>query len=293
MYSDEHLDAWRKVVEFVHGNSDAKIAIQLAHAGRKGSCRLPWDGDDPISGEGAWQTLAPSAVAFDEGWHVPKEMDREDMDRVREAFASATRRAEQAGFDMLELHMAHGYLLSSFLSPRANFRTDEYGGSLENRMRYPLEVFEAVREAWPQARPISVRISATDWLDDEGGQTIEDSLEIARALQARGCDAIDVSSGGNTPASEPEYGRMFQVPFAERIRHEVGIPVMAVGAIQGYDHANTILAAGRADLAVMARPHLVNPYITLTAAVDYEYYDAPWPKQYHPARPQPKDTGRR
>ena len=293
MYSGAHVRAWKKVVDFVHGNSGAKLAIQLAHAGRKASCHLPWEGDDPLTGSAAWPTLGPSALPFSSGWPVPKAMDREDMDRVRNAFVGATLGSQEAGFDMIELHMAHGYLLSSFLSPAANRRNDEYGGSLENRMRFPLEVFEAVREAWPEDKPLVVRLSATDWLPAGEGQTLEESVEIARALAERGCDAIDVSSAGNTPESKPEYGRMYQVPFAERIRHEVGIPVLAVGAIQGHDHANTVLAAGRADLAVMARPHLVNPYITLTAAAAYEYYDAAWPKQYLPAKPRPRETGRR
>ncbi|MFQ5351427.1 MAG: bifunctional salicylyl-CoA 5-hydroxylase/oxidoreductase, partial [Thermoanaerobaculia bacterium] len=184
-------------------------------------------------------------------------------------------------------HMAHGYLLSSFISPLANRRDDEYGGSLENRMRYPLEVFRAMREAWPEARPMSVRISATDWMDEAGGVTAEESVAVARLLKEAGCDAIDVSSAGNSPDSRPEYGRMYQVPFADRIRHEVGIPVMAVGALLGADHANTVLAAGRADLAVMARPHLRDPYLTLHAAERYELWDHPWPGQYDPARPRP------
>jgi len=289
LYNGEHVRAWKRIVDFVHGNSGAKIAVQLAHAGRKGSCNLPWEGDDPLRGEGAWRTLGPSALPFDADWPAPKEMNRADMDRVVASFAAAAGLAQEAGFDMIELHAAHGYLLSSFLSPKSNRRTDKYGGSIENRMRFPLEVFDAVRASWPDARPIAVRVSATDWLDDEGGQTMEDTLAFARELKSRGCDAIDVSTAGNTPESKPVYGRMYQVPFAERIRYEVGIPVMAVGAIQGADHANTILAAGRADLAVMARPHLINPAITLTAAARYEYYDAPWPKQYLPAKPKPRE----
>jgi anthraniloyl-CoA monooxygenase len=286
MYSGQHVRAWKRIVDFVHENSDARIGIQLAHAGRKGSCSLPWEGDGPLAGDDAWRTLAPSPLPFAPGWHVPKEMDREDMDRVRDSFAAAAGLALEAGFDALELHAAHGYLLSSFLSPKSNRRTDEYGGDLERRMRFPLEVFEAVRAAWPVEKPIVVRVSATDWLDGTGGQTVDDTIAFARALQSRGCDAIDVSSGGNTPESKPVYGRMYQVPFAERIRYEVGMPVLAVGAIQGHDHANTILAAGRADLAVMARPHLVNPYVTLTAAAAYDYLNAPWPKQYLPAKPR-------
>ncbi|MEM8995452.1 MAG: tRNA-dihydrouridine synthase, partial [Acidobacteriota bacterium] len=200
------------------------------------------------------------------------------------AFVDAARRAERAGFDVVELHMAHGYLLSSFLSPLSNRRTDDYGGDLENRMRYPLEVFEAVRGAW--SKPLIVRVSASDWLGDDG-QTIEDTVEFAKRLKALGCPLIDVSSAGNSPASRVEYGRMYQVPFAERIRYEAEVPVMAVGAILGADHANTVLAAGRADLVAMARPHLRDPYLTLRAAEHYAQWDAPWPGQYVRGAPQP------
>ncbi len=289
MYRPEHIAAWARIVDFVHANSRSKIGIQLAHAGRKGSVRHPWQGDDVplLPEEGAWQTLAPSAEPFRPDWPTPRAMDRADMDQVCDAFVRATRMAEEAGFDWIEVHMAHGYLLSSFLSPLSNRRDDEYGGSLANRMRFPLEVFQAMRQAWPEEKPMSVRISATDWLDDAGGGTIEESVILALVLKENGCDAIDVSTAGNSPDSRPEYGRMYQVPFADRIRHEVGIPVMAVGALLGADHANTVLAAGRADLAVMARPHLRNPYLTLHAAEHYELWDHPWPGQYDPARPRP------
>ena len=238
----------------------------------------------------AWTTLAPSAEPFAPGWPAPRAMDRADMDTVREAFVAAARRADRAGFDLIELHMAHGYLLSSFISPLSNLRTDEYGGPLAHRLRFPLEVFEAVRGAWPAAKPMSVRISATDWLDDEGGLTAADSVVVARALRERGLDVIDVSSAGNSPRSKPVYGRMYQVPLADRIRHEVGggLAVMAVGAIQGRDHVNTILAAGRADLCALARPHLVDPHVVLGASAAYEYIAQPWPKQYLPAKPKPK-----
>jgi anthraniloyl-CoA monooxygenase len=280
--------AWKRIVDFVHGQSGARIGIQLAHAGRKGSCRLPWEGDDPLPDGTGWRTLGPSALPFGPGWPAPRAMDRADMDAVRDAFVAAVRRAERAGFDLVELHMAHGYLLSSFLSPLSNRRTDAYGGSLEHRLRYPLEVFDAVRDAWPAHKPLSVRISATDWLDDAGGLTGDDSVAVARALREHGLDLIDVSSAGNVPESRPVYGRMYQVPFADRIRHETGMPVMAVGAILGPDHVNTILAAGRADLCALARPHLVDPHLTLGATVAYGYHAWPWPKQYLPARPRPR-----
>jgi anthraniloyl-CoA monooxygenase len=288
MYSDEHERAWKRVVDFVHANSRARIGLQLAHAGRKGSCNLPWEGDDPLRDGRAWQTIGPSALPFADGWPAPRAMTRTDMDDVRADFVSATRRAARAGFDLVELHLAHGYLLSSFLSPAANQRTDEYGGALANRLRFPLEVFEAVRAAWPAEKPLAVRVSATDWLPAGEGITIEETVEIVRTLRARGLDLADVSSAGNTPRSRPEYGRMYQVPFAERIRYEVGLPVMAVGGIEGADHANTILAAGRADLCALARAHLVDPYLTLRAAVAHGHADLPWPKQYLPAKPRPR-----
>ena len=211
------------------------------------------------------------------------------MDRVRDAFVRATRDGpRRPGFDLIELHMAHGYLLSSFVSPLSNRRDDEYGGSLSNRMRFPLEVFTAMREAWPEDRPMMVRISASDWMPDGSGTTPEEAVEMARLLKAAGCDLIDVSSGGNVPDSEVIYGRMYQVPFAEKIRYEAGIPVAAVGAIQGADHANTVLAAGRADLAAMARPHLADPYLTLHAAESYQQWDQWWPGQYLAAKPRPR-----
>jgi anthraniloyl-CoA monooxygenase len=288
MYTDEHEAAWKRIVTFVHERSRARIGMQLAHAGRKGACALPWEGGKPLAGPDAWRTLGPSPLPFGAGWPAPKAMDRGDLARVRDAFVDAARRADRAGFDLIELHMAHGYLLSSFLSPLSNERDDEYGGSLENRMRYPLEVFDAVRAVWPAEKPMSVRVTATDWLEDRG-QTVDDTVVLARALRERGLDVVDVSSGGNTPESLPEYGRMYQVPFAERIRYEAEIPVIAVGAIQGADHANTVLAAGRTDLCALARPHLVDPYLVLGATVTYEHFDHPWPVQYLPAQPRPKD----
>jgi anthraniloyl-CoA monooxygenase len=236
--------------------------------------------------EGAWQTLAPSAIPFQPDWPAPKEMDRPDMERVRDAFVAAAERALRAGFDLVELHLAHGYLLSSFLSPLSNQRRDEYGGTLTNRARFPLEVFDAVRHVWPAAKPLAVRISASDWLG-ERGFTPEEAVELSRWLSERGCDLVDVSSAGNSPESQPVYGRMYQVPFAEQIKYEAGVPVMAVGAILGADHANTIVAAGRADLCALARPHLREPYLTLHAAADYGYVDQAWPGQYLAGRPAP------
>ena len=289
IYTDEHAAAWKRIVDFVHAHSRAKIGLQLGHAGRKGSCNLPWEGDDPLRGASSWPTIAPSAVPFAPGWHVPKTMDRDDMDRVLGEYRLAAERALRAGFDLLEIHMAHGYLLSSFISPKSNLRTDEYGGSIRSRMRFPLEVFDVVRSSWPDAKPIAVRISASDWLDGSGGLTIEESVEAARMLKDHGCDLVDVSSAGNTPESKPEYGRMYQVPFAEQIRYEAQIPVMAVGAIQGADHVNTVIAAGRADLCALARPHLIDPYLTLRAAVAYGNADLPWPKQYLAVKPKPRD----
>lgn len=286
LYEDGHTASWKRIVDFVHTHTRARIGIQLAHAGRKGSCHHRWEGPDvPLKREG-WATLAPSPLPFAPGWPVPREMDRRDMESVREAFRLATLRAAEAGFDLVEVHMAHGYLLSSFISPLCNHRRDAYGGPLENRMRYPLEVLEAVRGAWPRDRPVAARITASDWRGDEGS-TPEESVEVARLLGSHGCDLVDVSSGGNVPHADIVYGRMYQVPFAERIRYETGLPVMAVGAILGWDHCNTILAAERADLCAMARPHLRDPYLTLHAAEHYGFPDQPWPGQYLPARPRP------
>ena len=284
IWNEAQADAWKRVVAFVHGNSKARIGMQIAHAGRKGSCSLPWEGDAPLA-EGGWETMGPSALPFKPGWPAPREMTRADMDRVREEFVAAARRADGAGFDLLEVHVAHGYLLSSFTSPLSNRRTDDYGGTLENRMRFPREVVAAVRAAWPAGKPLSVRISASDWVED-GGMTPAESVEMARMLKEDGVDLIDVSSGGNAPESRIDYGRMYQVPFADRIRHGAGIPVMAVGAILGADHANTILAAGRADLVAMARPFLGDPYLPLHAAAEHGYDEQPWPNQYLAAKPR-------
>jgi len=289
MYRDEHVPAWKRVTDFVHTHSKAKIALQLCHSGRKGSTNLPWlDGGRgestsvPID-KGGWETMAPSAVAYNDKLRKPREMTRRDMDRVRDDFVAAAKRADAAGFDMLELHCAHGYLLSTFISPLTNVRKDEYGGSVAGRMKFPLEVFAAVRAVWPVGKPISVRISATDWAD--GGQTGEMSVECARMLKDAGCDIVDVSAGQVVAQQQPLYGRMFQVPFSDQIRHEAGIATMTVGNIQGPDHINTILAAGRADLCVLARPHLRDPYLTLHAAETYEYPDQFWPNPYLAVKP--------
>lgn len=278
MYNDEHITAWKRIVDFVHKNSNAKMVLQLGHAGRKGSTKVAWEGMDEPLDSGNWPIYAPSPLPYTPNNQVPREMTRDDMNRVRDNFVQATIRAEQAGFDMLELHCAHGYLLSSFISPLCNVRTDEFGGSLENRMRFPRAVFTAMRAAWPKQKPMSVRISATDWVD--GGITIDDAVEIGRMFAKVGVDIIDVSAGQVSPEQRPVYGRMFQTPFADRIRAEVGLPTMAVGNIYEADHINSILASGRADLCMLARPHLADPHWTLHAAAECGYEEQPWPKQY-------------
>jgi anthraniloyl-CoA monooxygenase len=282
MYRPEHVAAWRRIVDFVHAHSQARIGLQLAHAGRKGSTRRPWEGgdDEPLAA-GNWPLIAASPIPYRPANQVPRAMDRADMDQVREDFARAARMAHQAGFDLLELHFAHGYLLASFISALTNRRGDEYGGSLEKRMRYPLEVFDAVRAAWPGDKPISVRISATDWAD--GGTTGDNAVQIAAMLQAHGCDVVDVSTGQTVPDARPAYGRLYQTPFSERIRLEVGIPTMTVGAIASYADVNSILAAGRADLCVLARAHLWDPYWTRHAAYE-QGFDLPWPDPYLPVK---------
>jgi anthraniloyl-CoA monooxygenase len=281
LYTDAHAVAWRRAVEFVHTHSPAKIGIQLAHAGRKGSTKKAWEGiDDPLP-DGNWPLIAASPLPYKKGSQTPREMTRADMDKVKADFVRAAELATRAGFDILEIHMAHGYLLASFLSPLTNRRADEYGGSLANRLRYPLEVFDAVRAVWPEAKPIAVRISATDW--KEGGTTPDDAVGIAKALKAHGCDIVDVSAGQTVDDDAPVYGRLFQTPFSDRIRHEAGIPTMTVGAISTWADANTILAAGRADLCVLARAHLFDPYWTRHAAQE-QGYDLPWPPQYESVR---------
>jgi anthraniloyl-CoA monooxygenase len=277
MYKPEHVDAWRRIVEFVHQHTDARIALQLAHAGRKGSTRRMWEGIDEPLPQGNWPLLSASALPYFPHSQVPGEMTREDMDLVRDQFVQSARMAEEAGFDMLELHMAHGYLLASFISPLTNLRTDAYGGLLELRLRYPLEIFDAVRAVWPTAKPISVKISASDWAP--GGTTSDDSVRIAARLRAHGCDAITVSTGQTVAHQKPLYGRLYQTPFSDRIRHEAGIATMTVGNLSTYADANSILAAGRADLCVLARGHLYDPYWTRHAAREQDW-DLPWPDQY-------------
>ena len=285
LWNATQRDAWRRIVEFVHANSGAKIAMQLGHAGAKGSTRVPWEGEDLPLASGNWPLISASPQQYLDGVSEWSEaMTRADMDRVRDDFVRSTRYSDAAGFDWLELHCAHGYLLSSFISPLTNQRTDEYGGSLANRLRYPLEVFEAVREAWPGHLPISVRISAHDWV--EGGITPDDAVEIARAFKAAGADLIDCSSGQVSKLQKPVYGRMYQAPFADRIRNEAGIATMAVGAISEADHVNSIIAAGRADLCAVARPHLANPAWTLQESARIGYTEVEWPKQYRSAKTQ-------
>ena len=285
MYKPEHVAAWREIVEFVHGNSNARICMQLAHAGRKGSTKLAWEGDNEPLEEGGWQTLSASAIPYLPHGNVPKAMDRADMDKARDDFVRSAKWADDAGFDMIEVHMAHGYLLSSFISPMSNIRDDDYGGALENRMRFPLEVFDAVRAVWPKDQPMSVRISATDWVAD-GGLTGDDAVEIAKLLKAHGCDIVDVSAGQTSTEAEPVYGRMFQTPFSDQVRNDAGGPTRAVGNIPPADPANTSGAAGRADLCALARPHLTDPHFTLRAAAHYGYEPQVWPNQYLSAKSQ-------
>lgn len=283
LYKPEHVAAWKRITDFIHGYSKAKVCVQLAHSGRKGSCNLPWQGDKPLK-DGAWETIAPSAIAYDSDWPTPREISRADMDEVREQFVSSVKMADEAGFDMIELHMAHGYLLSTFISALTNTRSDEYGGSLENRLKYPIEVLDACREAWPEEKPLAVRISATEWAED--GLSDSDRLVIARTLAEHGCDIIDVSTGQMVSNQEPNYGRMYQAPFSDHIRNEANVPTMTVGAVSSIDQANTILLCGRADLVMMARPHLADPYMTLHAAEDYEHHLQYYPPQYLAVKPR-------
>jgi anthraniloyl-CoA monooxygenase len=290
LWNDEQQQAWTRIVNFVHAQSEAKIALQLGHAGRKGSTRRAWDGMDmPLADatrDGAnWELMAPSALPYMEGVsQVPHEMTRAEMLAVLAAFVSAAERGAKAGFDWLELHCAHGYLLSGFISPLTNQRRDEFGGSLANRLKFPLEVFSALRKVWPQDKPMSVRISAHDWV--EGGITPDDAIEIAKQFKAAGVDFVDCSSGQVDKREKPVYGRMFQTPFADRIRNEAGVRTIAVGAISEADHVNSIIAAGRADLCAIARPHLANPSWTMQEAARIGYTDLNWHKAYVSAKRQ-------
>jgi anthraniloyl-CoA monooxygenase len=285
LYEPGHKDGWTRIADFIHTHTDAKFGMQLGHAGAKASTRPMWEGTDQPLPSGNWPLISASPQQYLEGVsQVSRAMTRADMDEVTAQFVQATRWSQDAGFDWLELHCAHGYLLSSFISPLTNHRDDEYGGSLENRLRYPLEVFRAIRAAWPEDKPISVRISAHDWV--EGGITPDDAVEIARAFKAAGADMIDCSSGQVSKKERPVYGRMFQTPFADRIRNEAGIATIAVGAISEADHVNSIIAAGRADLCAVARPHLANPAWTLTEAAKIGYTAIRWPKQYRLGKTQ-------
>ncbi len=285
IYAAEHQAAWKRIVDFVHGETEAKIAIQLGHAGPKGSTQLGWETMDAPLQSGNWPVVAPSPVPWSADNQTPRAMTRVDMDKVRDDFVRGAQMAEQAGFDWLELHYAHGYLMSAFITPLTNKRTDDYGGSLENRLRFPLEVFRAVRKVWPDHKPISVRISANDWVGPEGISPPE-AVEIARILTEAGVDMIDVSAGQTSKRARPVYGRMFQTPFSDRIRNEAGIATLAVGNIYEPDHINSILMAGRADLVCLARPHLADPYWTLHAAAQLGYEGATWPKPYWQGRDQ-------
>ena len=278
MYNREQMLAYTHIVDFIHAHSRSKVCLQLGHSGPKGSTKLMWEGMDEPLERGNWEIVGPSAVPYGPQNQVPRELTQAQMRDILDQFVRATKFGIEAGFDMLELHCAHGYLLSSFITPLQNRRTDEYGGSLENRLRFPLEVFTAMRAAWPKEKPMSVRISATDWV--EGGITADDAIEIARAFKAAGVDLIDVSTGQTSREAKPVYGRMYQTPYSDRIRNEVGIATMAVGNIFEPDHVNSIIAAGRADLCALARPHLADPYWTLHAAAQLGYKDEPWPNQY-------------
>lgn len=293
LWTDEQADAWARVTAFAHAAAPGTaLGVQLGHSGRKGSTRLMWEGIDQPLPDGNWPLVAASPLPYRPGVNqTPQALDRAGLTAVREEFTAAARRAARAGFDLLELHCAHGYLLSGFLSPLTNHRTDAYGGDLAGRLRYPLEVFDAVREVWPADRPMTVRISATDWA--EGGTTADDAVEIARAFAAHGADALDVSTGQVVPHERPEYGRSYQTPYADRIRAALGVPVIAVGAISSWDDVNSLLLAGRTDLCALARPHLYDPHWTLHAAAEqgYEGVGAPWPAPYRAGSRRPP-TGR-
>jgi anthraniloyl-CoA monooxygenase len=278
LYNETHVKAWQRITAFVHEWTPAAICLQLGHSGRKGSTRKMWEGmDQPLESDN-WPVIGPSMLPYSPKNQIPREMTLDDMAQVKAEFVTAVMLAIECNFDMLELHAAHGYLLSSFITPLSNTRTDEYGGSLENRLRYPLEVFRAMRESWPAERPMSVRISATDWV--EGGVTGADAVLIARAFMDAGADIIHVSTGQTSSESRPVYGRMFQTPFSDWVRNEGRIPTIAVGNITDIDQVNSIIAAGRADLVSLGRPHLSDPNWTLRAAAQLGWREQPWPPQY-------------
>ncbi|MYX27072.1 bifunctional salicylyl-CoA 5-hydroxylase/oxidoreductase [Streptomyces sp. SID8381] len=292
LWTGRQTEAWRRITDFVHRQAPgAAIGVQLGHSGRKGSTKVMWEGIDEPLPEGNWPLVAASPLPHRPGGQIPREVTRAQLTDIREQFATSAWRAARAGFDLLELHCAHGYLLSGFLSPLTNHRTDAYGGSLDKRLRFPLEVFDAVRAVWPEERPMTVRLSATDWA--EGGTTAEEAVEIARAFAAHGADAVDVSTGQVVAEERPEFGRSYQTPFADRIRNAVGVPVIAVGAISSWDDVNSLILAGRTDLCALARPHLYDPHWTLHAAAEqgYEGPAAVWPAPYRAGSRRPR-TGR-
>jgi anthraniloyl-CoA monooxygenase len=292
LWDDEQQETFRRITDFVHTHTSAKIGLQVGHSGGKGSTKLMWEGIDQPLDDGNWEVVGPSPVPYRAGVNqVPRELTRAEMDTIRDQFVDSARRGAEAGFDLLELHCAHGYLLSAFLSPVTNRRTDEYGGDVTARLRYPLEVFDALREVWPADRPMTVRISATDWVDN--GQTLDDALVVARAFVDAGADAIDVSTGQVTARERPAFGRSYQTPYADAIRNRLGVPTIAVGVISSYDDVNSILMAGRADLCAIGRAHLYDPMWTLHAAVeqDYDGPGAPWPMPWRAGRRKPQ-TGR-
>ena len=284
LWNDAQRDAWKRIVEFCHAQSKAKLCLQLGHAGRKGSTQLGWDRMDHPLPDGNWDLVAPSPLPYSPDSHTPRALTRADMDKIVADFVRSTRYAHEAGFDMVEMHAAHGYLLSSFISPLTNLRKDEYGGSIENRARFPLEVFKAMRTAWPADKPMSVRVSATDWAP--GGLSEADLLALARMFKDAGADLIDVSTGQVVADQKPVYGRMYQLPFSDKIRNEVGIATMSVGNIVNADQVNTIVVSGRADLVALARPHLSDPYFTLHASAGYQHMGQAWPKPYLSGRDQ-------
>jgi anthraniloyl-CoA monooxygenase len=283
LYNDEQLKGWKRIVDFVREWTDARICLQLGHSGRKGSVKLPWEGTD-IPLDESWERLGPSPLEYGPTLPPPREMSRADMYEIKAQFVRATELGQEAGFDMIELHCAHGYLLSSFLTPVSNQRRDEYGGALENRMRYPLEIFTAMRAIWPAEKPMSVRVSATDWVED--GLTTDESVEIGKAFVAVGADVIHVSTGQTVSDAKPVFGRLWQTPYSDRIRNEGRVPTIAVGNITDADQVNSIIAAGRADLVAIGRPHLADPQWTLHAAAQLGYAGARWPIQYYQGRTQ-------